>query len=182
MAGKQQGQGRDGHAHDGDRSPGRHAGGERAAVAAVLGGPPLAEPGGQRGPARSPAVDRRRGHAQGREQQQPGQQRPAQLVGLGQRASDAGEAEQRQRGLGPVGPQGLPPLGRSLVFGVRRNAAFLANRPSTEARATTSEVDCQMKNAPIASRHDAPVPRRTSATARIRPSSTSTGTWRPGTR
>ena len=61
---------------------------------------------------------------------------------------------------------------RSLVLGVRRNAAFLANRASTDARATTSEVDCQMKKAPIASRQDAPVPRRTRATARIRPSST----------
>jgi hypothetical protein len=64
----------------------------------------------------------------------------------------------------------------SLVFGVRKNAAFLANRASTEARATTSEVDCQMKNAPIASRQDAPVPRRSSATARTSPSSTITGT------
>src|ERR1700689_3014520 len=45
---------------------------------------------------------------------------------------------------------------RSLVLGVRRNAAFLANRASTDARATTSEVDCQMKNAPRASRQDAP--------------------------
>ncbi len=67
-------------------------------------------------------------------------------------------------------------LVRSLVFGVRRNAAFLANRASTEARATTSEVDCQMKNAPSASRQVAPVPRRSSATARTRPSRTITGT------
>src|SRR5271165_847650 len=65
---------------------------------------------------------------------------------------------------------------RSLVFGVRRNAALRANRPSTDARATTSEVDCQMKKAPIASRHDAPVPRRTRVTARTSPSSTITGT------
>ena len=67
-------------------------------------------------------------------------------------------------------------LACSLVFGVRRNAALRANRPSIDARATTSEVDCQMKNAPIASRHDAPVPRRSSATARTSPSPTSTGT------
>ena len=33
-----------------------------------------------------------------------------------------------------------------------------------------------MKNAPSASRQDAPVPRRSSATARTRPSPTSTGT------
>ena len=33
-----------------------------------------------------------------------------------------------------------------------------------------------MKNAPSASRQDAPVPRRSSATARTRPSTTSTGT------
>lgn len=66
-------------------------------------------------------------------------------------------------------------LVRSLIFGVRRKAAFLANRASTEARATTSEVDCQMKNAPIASRQDAPVLRRSSAIARARPSWTSTG-------
>src|SRR6266480_3381336 len=64
----------------------------------------------------------------------------------------------------------------SLVLGVRRNTAFLANRPTTDARATTSEVDCQMKNAPIASRQDAPVPRRSSAIARTRPSRTITGT------
>jgi hypothetical protein len=67
-------------------------------------------------------------------------------------------------------------LAASLVFGVRRKAAFRANRPSTEARATTSDVDCQMKKAPSASRQDAPVPRRSSATARTRPSTTSTGT------
>ena len=73
-------------------------------------------------------------------------------------------------------------LARSLVFGVRRNAALLANRPSTEARATTSEVDCQMKNAPSASRQDAPVPRRSSATARTSPSAPAPGRWRPGTR
>ncbi len=71
-------------------------------------------------------------------------------------------------------------LAFSLVFGVRRNAAFFANRPSIDARATTRDVDCQMKKAPSASRHDAPVPRRSSATARTRPSSTSTGT--PATR
>jgi hypothetical protein len=34
---------------------------------------------------------------------------------------------------------------------------------SSDARATTIEVDCQMKNAPIASRQVAPVPRRSSA-------------------
>ncbi|HYB86109.1 MAG TPA: glycosyltransferase, partial [Streptosporangiaceae bacterium] len=60
-------------------------------------------------------------------------------------------------------------LVRSLVFGVRRKAAFFANSASTEARATTREVDCQMKNAPSASRQVAPVLRRTSAIARIRP-------------
>lgn len=38
---------------------------------------------------------------------------------------------------------------RSLVFGVRKNAALRANRPSTDARATTRDVNCQMKNAPI---------------------------------
>jgi hypothetical protein len=53
----------------------------------------------------------------------------------------------------------------SPVFGVRKKAAFLANSPSTEARATTSEVDCQMKNVPIASRQDAPVPRRSKLSA-----------------
>src|SRR5690348_9912026 len=63
----------------------------------------------------------------------------------------------------------------SPVFGVRRNAAFLVNKASTEARATTSDVDCQMKNAPRASRQDAPVPRRSRAIARTRPSSTITG-------
>jgi hypothetical protein len=67
-------------------------------------------------------------------------------------------------------------LAFSLVLGVRRNAALRANKPSTEARATTSEVDCPIKNAPIASRHDAPVPRRSSATALTSPSATSTGT------
>src|SRR5947207_1819595 len=63
----------------------------------------------------------------------------------------------------------------SPVFGVRRNAAFLVNRASTDARATTSDVDCQIKNAPRASRQDAPVPRRSRAIARTRPSSTITG-------
>src|SRR5579859_1988241 len=67
-------------------------------------------------------------------------------------------------------------LACSLVFGVRRKAALRANRPSTDARATTREVDCQMKNAPSASRQFAPVPRRSSATARTSPSPTSTGT------
>ncbi len=67
-------------------------------------------------------------------------------------------------------------LARSLVLGVRRKAALRANRPSTDARATTSDVDCQIKKAPIASRHDAPVPRRRSATARTSPSATRTGT------
>src|SRR5215470_7871353 len=67
-------------------------------------------------------------------------------------------------------------LARSLVFGVRRNAALRANRPSTDARATTTDVDCQMKKAPIASRHDAPVPRRSSVIARTSPSPTITGT------
>src|SRR5215831_19839542 len=66
-------------------------------------------------------------------------------------------------------------LARSLVFGVRRNAALRANRPSTDARATTTDVDCQMKKAPIASPHDAPVPRRSSVIARTSPSATSTG-------
>src|SRR5262249_50689975 len=67
-------------------------------------------------------------------------------------------------------------LARSLVFGVRRNAALRAKRPSTDARATTTDVDCQMKKAPIASRHDAPVPRRSSVIARTSPSPTITGT------
>src|SRR5215467_1515747 len=67
-------------------------------------------------------------------------------------------------------------LACSLVLGVRKNAALRANSPTTDARATTSEVDCQMKNAPIASRHVAPVPRRSSATARTSPRPTSTGT------
>src|SRR5215475_2034175 len=67
-------------------------------------------------------------------------------------------------------------LARSLVFGVRKNAALRAKRPSTDARATTTDVDCQTKNAPIASRHDAPVPRRSRTIARISPSPTITGT------
>jgi len=41
LTGEQQGQGGDGDAEDGDRSPGGHAGGKRTPVAAVLGGPPL---------------------------------------------------------------------------------------------------------------------------------------------
>ena len=51
-----------------------------------------------------------------------------------------------------------------------------ANSASTDARATTSDVDCQMKNAPSASRQDAAGPRRSRATARTSPSRTSTGT------
>jgi len=41
VAGEQQGQGGDGDAEDGDRSPGGHAGSKRTPVAAVLGGSPL---------------------------------------------------------------------------------------------------------------------------------------------
>ena len=67
-------------------------------------------------------------------------------------------------------------LACSLVFGVRKKAAFRANRPSSDAFATVSEVDCQMKTAPIASRQVAPVPRRSSATALTSPSANSTGT------
>jgi len=88
MAGEQQGQGGDGDTEDGHRSSGGHAGGERATVTAVLGAPPVAQPGGQRGPPGGPAVDGRGGQAEGREQQQSGQQRPAQLVRPGQSAAD----------------------------------------------------------------------------------------------
>jgi hypothetical protein len=72
VAGEQQGQGSDGDAEDGDRSPGGHPGGERATVTAVLGGPPVAQPGRQRGLAGGPAVDGRSGQAERREQQQGG--------------------------------------------------------------------------------------------------------------
>jgi hypothetical protein len=63
----------------------------------------------------------------------------------------------------------------SAVFGVRRNSASFANSPCTDARATTIDVDCQIMNAPSASRHDAPVPRRSRAIARTRPNRASSG-------
>src|SRR5436305_22603 len=63
--------------------------------------------------------------------------------------------------------------GSSAVFGVRTNTASLAYNACTDARATTSEVHCQIMKAPNASRQDAPVPRRSSAIARTSPSATS---------
>ena len=178
VRGEQQYPGRDHRAKHGDEPAGRGAHGEGpalSALAAVFGVPPLAQLGRQGGAPGSPAVARRRGHAECREQEQPGKQQAAQLGGLGQRSGDAARAEQGERGFGPVGPQRLPPPGVSLVLGVRRKAAFRANRPSTDAFATTREVDCQMNNAPIACRQVAPVPRRSSATARASPSTKSTG-------
>ena len=88
----------------------------------------------------------------------------------------ADEAEQRQGGFGPVGAQRLPPAG--LLAGLRRaqERGLLGEQAEHRRARTTSEVDCQMKNAPIASRQDAPVPRRSSAIARTRPSRTITGT------
>ena len=61
------------------------------------------------------------------------------------------------------------------VLGVRRKAASVANRPWIEALVTVSVVDCQIRKAPRASRQEAPVPRRKSATARSRPRTTSSG-------
>jgi hypothetical protein len=72
MAGEQQRQGGDGDAEDGNRSPGGHPGGERPPVAAVLGGPPVAQPGWQRGSPGRPAVDGRGGQAERGEQEQAG--------------------------------------------------------------------------------------------------------------
>ena len=103
----------DDHPHDRGQPANRRADHERLAPLAAL---PLHRADldqlrRQRRALRGPAVERRGRHAEGREQQQAGQQRPGQLGGLGQRAGDARHAEQRQRRLGPVRPQRLPPLG-----------------------------------------------------------------------
>jgi hypothetical protein len=76
LAGEQQGQGGDGNAEDGDRSPGGHAGGERAAVTAVLGGPPVAQRCGQRGLPGGPAVDGRGRQAKGGDSSSPASRGP----------------------------------------------------------------------------------------------------------
>ena len=54
-AGEQQGQGGDDDADDDHRSPGGHSNGERAAVAAVLGCPPLTQPGAAARPGGRPS-------------------------------------------------------------------------------------------------------------------------------
>jgi hypothetical protein len=176
MAGEQQ---REGDAEDRDGSPGGHAGREATPVATV----------------RRYSVVRR-----SRSQAGSAARRAAQLL-TGAAAMPSVGNSSRPASSGPLSwlvlvsaaPMPMKPssasvdsaqLARSashhrvcsLVLGVRRNAAFWANRPSTDARGTTSEVDCQMKNAPMASRQDAPVPRRSRAIARTSPSRTMTGT------
>ena len=123
-------------------------------------------------PSCSPA--RRPSRAWGTPAVRPAAGRPARWPG--QRGGDAEQPEQGEGGLGPVRPQRLPPP--RLLAGLRRDQERCLRRtaPSTDARATTREVDCQIRNAPSASRQDAPVPRRSSATARTSPSRTRTGT------
>ena len=67
VRGEQQYPGRDHRAKHGGEPAGRGAHGEGPALsvlAAVLGAPPFAQPGRQRGAPGSPAVARRRGHAE----------------------------------------------------------------------------------------------------------------------
>lgn len=146
MAGKQESDGGDRYAEDGHDSPGRHAGREGAAIAAVLGAPPVAQFGGQLGPARGQAVDGGRGHAERGEQQQAREQRAAQLGGFGQRGSDADEAEQRKRGLRPVGTQRFPPFG--LLAGLRRaQEGGLASEQATPATRLCCDAPSARKTA-----------------------------------
>ena len=75
--------------------------------------------GRQRRALRRPAVDRRGGHAEGREHQQGGQQRAGQLGRPGQGGADASEAEQGERSTRPSSPAAPPTTSAcSLVFGV----------------------------------------------------------------
>ena len=176
---QQQRQGTDDHAQNGDQAADRRAAhqGPARRCPPPLAGAALPQVRRQRRPLRGPAIERRRCHAQRREQQQASQQRPGQLGGpCSARRRCPAVPSSASDDSAQFARSASHHFAFSLVFGVRRNAAFLANRPSTEARATTREVDCQMKNAPSASRQDAPVPRRSSATARTSPSSTSTGT------
>ena len=117
VRGGQQHPGRDHCAQHGDEPAGRGAHDKSPASAAVR-APPLVQRPRQGSAPRGPAIARRRSHAQGREQEQPGQQRPARLSGgFAQRPRNAGRAEQGQRGFGPVCPQRLPPL--SVLAGFR---------------------------------------------------------------
>ena len=144
---------------------------------------PLRAPAGsqlrrQHGALRGEAVDRRRGQAERGNDEQRGQQRPAICVHSGQCGDDPDQTEQRQRASRPSSPaatwhhRGV--LGRSSACAGTRPAS--RNSPCTDARATTSDVDCQIKNAPSASRQEAPVPRRSSATARSSPARPAAGT------
>ena len=153
----------DDHGRDRDETAGRGAGGERAPVAAVFGRPAGSQRGRKGGPARSPAVERRSGHAKRREHQQRGEQPPAELSGPAQRRGDASQAEHREQRLSPVGAQGLPPPG--LLAGLGRTQERGLAREQPEHRRPR---DHQRRRLPDKERPDRVPPGRAGAAAQQR--------------
>jgi hypothetical protein len=87
----------DRHPEHRDQHAGGRARSDSTPLTAELGAPAFAQPLGQGGTLRSPAVNRRGGQPQRGEHQQPRQQRPAELRRPVKSRADARQAEHGQR-------------------------------------------------------------------------------------